>query len=104
MPAAAPWLDTASPPQYAYYQGNQPVNDPATQGADSGALQQGTSWLQGLFQSVGSVIGVNSNNSQVDTTLHWKLSGTVIVALLIVFGLSAGGFRFVSSANVNLGR
>lgn len=45
-----------------------------------------------------------ANNNSVDTTLHWKVSGTIVVALIIIFGLQAMGFRFVTSANVSLGR
>lgn len=44
-----------------------------------------------------------SNNNTVDTTLHWKLSGTILLALLVIFGLTAMKFRFVTSANLGIG-
>ena len=44
-----------------------------------------------------------ANNSAVDTTLHWKVSGTILVALVIIFGLQVMGFRFVTSANATIG-
>lgn len=49
-------------------------------------------------------VNPQANNNSVDTTLHWKVSGTIVVALIIIFGLQAMGFRFVTSANVSLGR
>jgi hypothetical protein len=44
-----------------------------------------------------------SQNSSFDTTLHWKVGGSVILALLIVFGLQMMGFRFVVAANTSFG-
>lgn len=44
-----------------------------------------------------------ANQSGLDTTLHWKVSGGIILALVIIFGLQAMGFRFVTSANVSIG-
>lgn len=49
-------------------------------------------------------MGAAANNTAVDTTLHWKVSGTIILALVIIFGLQAMGFRFVTSASVGIGR
>ena len=39
-----------------------------------------------------------SNN--YDTLLHYKVAGTIILALVVVFGLQALGFRFVVAAGV----
>jgi len=36
----------------------------------------------------------------VDNTLHWKVAGTIIMALVTVFVLQALGFRFVVAAGV----
>lgn len=46
---------------------------------------------------------MSSANNGVDTTLHWKLSGAIILALVVIFGLTAMKFRFVTSANIGLG-
>lgn len=44
---------------------------------------------------------VNNQASQTfDTTLHWKLAGTVIGALVLVFVLQHLGFRFVVAAGL----
>lgn len=116
MPASAPWLDLAAPPQYAYYQsGVNPAGpvpgqalQPATGGTDSGAYATFSGFLSrlgfGPAPLASGGVQVNANNNQVDTTLHWKLSGTIILALLVIFGVTAMGFRFVSSANLSLGR
>lgn len=77
MPAASPWLDTFAPAQWS-------LGAPATSGGGS--------------------VGVNATNQTgFDTTLHWKVGGAVILALLIIFGLQAMGFRFVVAANTSLG-
>lgn len=109
MPASAPWLDYAAPPQYAYFQqgpsGEAQALDPSSGGQDTGALAGFTGFLQRLgFTAASGGGAVNSNNSQVDTTLHWKISGTIILALIVIFGAQAMGFRFVSSASIGLGR
>lgn len=41
-----------------------------------------------------------SDQTTFDNTLHWKLGGTVIMALLLVFVLQRLGFRFVVGAGV----
>jgi hypothetical protein len=46
---------------------------------------------------------VSSNNTSFDTTLHWKLGGTIIFALLVIVVLERMGFRFVTGANVSAG-
>jgi hypothetical protein len=40
------------------------------------------------------------NNSSYDTTLSYKLAGTIILALTTVFVLQQLGFRFVVAAGV----
>jgi len=35
--------------------------------------------------------------------LHWKLAGTIILALVTVFVLESLGFRFVVAGNVGFG-
>lgn len=101
-------MDYSAPAQYAYFQqgpsGLAPALDPATGGQDSGALATFSGWLSGLgFPLATGSAAVNANNSQVDTTLHWKLSGTIILALVVIFGLTAMKFRFVTSANLGVG-
>jgi hypothetical protein len=41
-----------------------------------------------------------STQQNYDTALTWKIAGTVIGALLLVFVLQRLGFRFVVSAGV----
>ena len=37
----------------------------------------------------------NGQSSNWDGTLHYKLAGTIILALVLVFAFQALGFRFV---------
>jgi hypothetical protein len=39
----------------------------------------------------------------VDTTLHYKVAGTIIMALVVVFVLQQSGFRFVVAASSSAG-
>jgi hypothetical protein len=39
----------------------------------------------------------------VDTTLHYKVAGTIIGALVVVFVLQQSGFRFVVAASSSAG-
>jgi hypothetical protein len=48
------------------------------------------------------VLGMNGTT--YDGTLHYKLAGTIVLALLIVFGLQLAGFRFVGAVNVGFGK
>jgi hypothetical protein len=48
------------------------------------------------------MVGMN-NGSTFDGTLHYKLGGAIILALLVVFGLQLAGFRFVGAVNVGFG-
>lgn len=90
MPATSPWLDTWAPPQWFYHESTNTPPEPATSGQDSGVFQ--------------NLMSAASNSTGFDTTVHWKVGGTIILALVIIFGLQAMGFRFVTSANVALGR
>lgn len=77
-----PWLDSTPPAQWVFGQsgGGGPER---TIFADTGSSQ------------------VNSSSSQgYDTTLHYKLAGTIALALLTVFVLQQLGFRFVVAAGV----
>lgn len=75
MPGApAPFTDPWAPPQYVA--GNTGAAGP----------------LKGLENLV--------NNSSYDTTLSYKLAGTIILALTTVFVLQQLGFRFVVAAGV----
>jgi hypothetical protein len=72
---SSPWIDTWAPAQFVYGSsgGPGPVRSP-----DDGT------------------VSVDMNNGTTfDTTLHVKLAGTVILALIGVFVLQAMGFRFV---------
>jgi hypothetical protein len=39
----------------------------------------------------------------IDTTLHYKVAGTIIFALVVVFVLQQTGFRFVVAASSTAG-
>ena len=41
---------------------------------------------------------MNQTNQQTDTSVSWKLAGTIVGALLIVFVLQRLDFRFVVAA------
>jgi hypothetical protein len=75
--AASPFIDAWAPAQYVYGSsgGPGPIRSP-----DPNAAQ-----------------GLTMNNTQAtyDGTLHLKLAGTVLLALVGVFVLQAMGFRFV---------
>lgn len=68
------WLDTGPPAQYVFGQGGA-AGPQRSIFADTGSTQM--------------------NTTNYDTTLHWKLAGTIIGALLVVFVLQQLGFRFV---------
>ena len=72
--ASSPFLDTWAPAQYVAGTtgGSGPIRSPV----------------------------MNATAQTYDTTLHWKLAGTVILALVGVFVLQALGFRFVVAAGM----
>lgn len=76
---SSPFLDTWAPAQYVY-------------GGTGGA---------GPARSPGGT-AVNSTQATTsyDSLLHYKLAGTVILALLMVFVLQKLGFRFVIGAGI----
>ena len=84
--AAAPYIDTWAPAQYV----------------------AGSSGGQGPARSpdpITATLGVlGMNGTSYDGTLHYKLAGTIVLALLIVFGLQLAGFRFVGAVNVGFGK
>jgi hypothetical protein len=84
--ASSPYLDTWAPAQFvAGSSGGQgPVRSPDPVTATLGAL--------------------GMNGSTYDGTLHYKLAGTIVLALLVVFGLQLAGFRFVGAVNVGFGK
>lgn len=75
MAAGLPWIDTWAPAQF--------VTQPQLGNTQAG-------------------VAVNSqaSSSNTDTMLHWKIAGTIIGALALVFVLQQLGFRFVVSAGV----
>lgn len=80
MPGApAPFLDTWAPAQYVF-------------GSSGGA---------GPARSPQRDDQMNGSASQTyDQALHWKLAGTIILALVTVFVLQQLGFRFVVAAGI----
>lgn len=83
MPGApSPWIDLHAPAQFAFGTGGA-AGPARTIFADTGDTQ------------------VNSSTQQTyDDTLHYKLAGTIVLALVMVFVLQQLGFRFVVSAGV----
>lgn len=48
----------------------------------------------------GSQVNTTSTQQTFDDTLHYKLAGTIVLALVTVFVLQQLGFRFVVAAGV----
>jgi ABC-type uncharacterized transport system permease subunit len=74
---AAPWFDQWAPSQF--------VTQPQI-----GDIQVPTVNSQSAAQNI-------------DTTLHYKVAGTIILALVVVFVLQQTGFRFVVAASSSAG-
>lgn len=84
--ASAPWIDLHAPAQFVFGGAGGP--GPArTVFADTGGTQVSPQTAQQTF----------------DDTLHYKLAGTIVLALVTVFVLQQLGFRFVVSAGVGMG-
>jgi len=81
----SPYLDTWAPPQYVAggTGGQGPLRAPDT-------------------TIIGDVL-MGNGATTYDGTLHYKLAGTIILGLIIVFGLQLAGFRFVGAVNVGFG-
>lgn len=78
MPGApSSWIDTWAPAQYMFGSGGAP----------------------GPVQASGAQVS-NGNAQTYDSTLTWKIAGTIILALAMVFVLQQLGFRFVIAAGV----
>jgi hypothetical protein len=91
--ASSPFIDTWAPPQYVYggSGGAGPVRSPDT--------------LAGAILGSGGGDVVNSGDQTTyDATLTYKLAGTIILALVVIFVLQGSGFRFVGAAQVGFGR
>jgi hypothetical protein len=77
--ASAPILDGWAPAQYV----------------------AGSSGGSGPLRSPGSEdTSVNNAQQTTDQMIHWKIAGTIIMALVGVYVLQALGFRFVVAAGV----
>jgi hypothetical protein len=77
-------MDTWAPPQFTFGTtgAGGPVRSP-----DTGATTGGA--------------GMNNQGSSTwDGILHYKIAGTIVLALVLVFALQALGFRFVVAAGV----
>jgi hypothetical protein len=86
--AASPILDTWAPAQYVYGSsgGPGPVRSPDD------------------VPVVAAMNAGSADQSTYDATLTYKLAGTIILALVVIFVLQGSGFRFVGSAQVGVGR
>jgi hypothetical protein len=82
----APFIDPWAPAQYVA-------------GTTGG---QGPTRSPDPLAQLGAAVGGDLLNNY-DATLHYKLAGTIILALLVVFGLQWSGFRFVGAVNVGFG-
>jgi len=76
--APAPYIDTWAPAQWVF----------------------GSAGAAGPVRSPEQVLVNYGQTQNYDTTLHWKVAGTIIMALVTVFVLQALGFRFVVAAGV----
>lgn len=79
--ASSPWVDQWAPAQYVFggTGGAGPVRSPDADSPTDTAMNQSTTY---------------------DQTLHYKLGGTIVLALVLVFVLQQSGFRFVVAAGV----
>jgi hypothetical protein len=85
--ASSPILDTWAPAQYVY--GGSGGAGPARSPDDGGpAVNPSTSTDQMTY----------------DGTITYKLAGTIVLALVVIFVLQGSGFRFVGAAQVGIGR
>jgi hypothetical protein len=85
--APSPFLDTWAPAQYVYggSGGSGPVRSPDT-------------------PIVAAAVNTTATDQTYDATITYKLAGTIILALVVIFVLQGSGFRFVGSAQVGIGR
>jgi hypothetical protein len=83
--AASPILDTWAPAQYVY--GSSGGAGPARSPDDGGIA-----------------VNTTATDQTYDATITYKLAGTIVLALVVIFVLQGSGFRFVGSAQVGIGR
>jgi hypothetical protein len=79
-------LDTWAPAQYVYggSGGPGPVRSP-----DNGGQVNPTT---------------STDQMTYDGTITYKIAGTIVLALVVIFVLQGSGFRFVGAAQVGIGR
>ena len=83
---ALPWIDTWAPAQFVTtWQSSVP-------NLTAGATDQNGSNVNG------------SQQSTYDPTIAYKMAGTIIGALVLVYVLQHLGFRFVGSVSTGVGR
>ena len=89
MPSySTPFIDTWAPAQYVY--GSSGGQGPTRSPDDPTAAV--------------AAVNTSADSSTYDTNLAYKLAGTIVLALVVIFVLQGSGFRFVGSAQVGLGR
>jgi hypothetical protein len=84
--AASPILDTWAPAQYVY--------------GSSG----GSGPMRSTDDDQGAAVNTTATDQTYDATITYKIAGTIILALVVIFVLQGSGFRFVGSAQVGVGR
>ena len=85
---SAPFIDTWAPAQYVFggSGGSGPVRSPDNPFAAAVAT--------------GSQIVNTQDTSTYDTSITYKIAGTIILSLVLIFVLQASGFRFVGAVGV----
>lgn len=85
--ASSPILDTWAPAQYVY--------------GSSG----GSGPMRSTDDNTGTAaVNTTATDQTYDATITYKIAGTIILALVVIFVLQGSGFRFVGSAQVGVGR
>jgi hypothetical protein len=84
---SAPFIDVWAPAQFVYggSGGSGPVRSPDNPVVAAVASGGGA---------------VNSGDSTFDPNLTYKIAGTIILSLVLIFVLQASGFRFVGAVGV----
>ena len=87
---SAPFIDTWAPAQYVFggSGGSGPVRSPDNP------------FIAAVATGSPTVNTSNTDQSTYDGSLTYKIAGTIILSLVLIFVLQASGFRFVGAVGV----